>query len=75
LHIDVPLNDESRDRLQRVLKTIDGFIDQGFLPAAPQPGACATCDYSAVCGPYEEQRVKRKPADRLAALVELRGTP
>lgn len=75
LHIDVPLNDESRERLARVLHTIDSFIEQAFLPAAPQAGACATCDYSLVCGPYEEQRVQRKPADRLDALVELRGMP
>ena len=75
LHIDVPLNDESRERLTRVLRTIDSFIEQGFLPAAPQAGACGTCDYSSVCGPYEEQRIQRKPADRLAPLVELRGMP
>jgi CRISPR/Cas system-associated exonuclease Cas4 (RecB family) len=75
LHIDVPVNDESRERLTRVLRTIDSFIEQGFLPAAPQAGACSTCDYSPVCGPYEEQRVQRKPADRLAPLVELRGMP
>ena len=75
LHIDVPLNDESRERLRRVLGTIDNFIEEGFFPAAPQAGACATCDYRPVCGPYEEQRAKRKPAGRLSALVELRGTP
>ncbi len=75
LHIDVPLNDESRDRLTRVLHTIDSFIEDGFLPAAPQTGACGMCDFSSVCGPYEEQRAKRKPAHRLDALVELRGMP
>ena len=55
--IDIPLNDESRARLRRVLETIDRSIQEGFLPAAPQTGACAFCDYSAVCGPYEEAHV------------------
>ena len=41
-------------RLTRVLETIDHAIEEGFLPAAPQTGACAICDYTAVCGPYEE---------------------
>lgn len=73
--IDIPLNDQSRQRLRRVLETIDGSIEQGFLPAAPQTGACALCDYSAVCGPYEETRVKRKQADRLDPLIEIRHSP
>jgi ATP-dependent helicase/nuclease subunit B len=73
--IDIPLNDESRGRLRRVLETIDRSIEEGFLPAAPQTGACALCDYSAVCGPYEEARVKRKQADRLDPLIEIRHSP
>ena len=73
--VDIPLNDESRGRLRRVLETIDRSIEAGFLPAAPQSGACAMCDYSAVCGPYEETRVKRKQADRLDPLIEIRHSP
>jgi ATP-dependent helicase/nuclease subunit B len=73
--IDIPLNDESRQRLRRVLETIDSSIEAGFLPAAPQSGACAMCDYSAVCGPYEETRVKRKQPDRLDPLIEIRHSP
>ena len=73
--VDIPLNDESRGRLRRVLETIDRSIAEGFLPAAPQTGACAMCDYSAVCGPYEETRVKRKQADRLEPLIEIRNSP
>jgi ATP-dependent helicase/nuclease subunit B len=73
--IDIPLNDESRARLRRVLETIDRSIEAGFLPAAPQTGACAMCDYSAVCGPYEETRVKRKQSDRLDPLIEIRHSP
>jgi ATP-dependent helicase/nuclease subunit B len=73
--IDIPLNDESRQRLRRVLDTIDRSIEHGFLPAAPQTGACALCDYSAVCGPYEETRVKRKQSDRLDPLIQIRHSP
>jgi CRISPR/Cas system-associated exonuclease Cas4 (RecB family) len=73
--IDIPLNDESRVRLRRILEAIDRSIAEGFLPAAPQTGACGMCDYSAVCGPYEETRVKRKPADRLDTLIEIRHSP
>jgi ATP-dependent helicase/nuclease subunit B len=73
--INIPLNDESGGRLRRVLETIDRSIEVGFLPAAPQTGACALCDYSAVCGPYEETRVKRKQADRLDPLIEIRHSP
>ena len=73
--VDIPLNDESRSRLRRVLETIDRSIEEGFLPAAPQTGACAMCDYSAVCGPYEEARVKRKQPDRLDPLIEIRHSP
>lgn len=73
--IDIPLNEESRARLRRVLETIDRSIEEGFLPAAPQTGACALCDYSAVCGPYEETRVKRKQPDRLDPLIEIRHSP
>jgi len=73
--IDIPVNPEARARLRRVLETIDRSIEQGFLPAAPQPGACGLCDYNAVCGPYEETRVKRKPADRLDPLIEIRHSP
>jgi CRISPR/Cas system-associated exonuclease Cas4 (RecB family) len=73
--VDIPFNDESRGRLRRVLETIDRSIEEGFLPAAPQTGACAMCDYSAVCGPYEETRVKRKQPDRLDPLIEIRHSP
>jgi CRISPR/Cas system-associated exonuclease Cas4 (RecB family) len=73
--VDIPLNDEGRGRLSRILQTIDRSIAEGFLPAAPQTGACSMCDYTAVCGPYEETRVKRKQSDRLDALIEIRHSP
>jgi ATP-dependent helicase/nuclease subunit B len=73
--IDISVQDEARGRLSRILHTIDQSIAEGFLPAAPQAGACSLCDYTAVCGPYEETRVKRKQADRLDPLVEIRHSP
>jgi ATP-dependent helicase/nuclease subunit B len=73
--VTIPVNTDSRARLERVLETIGHSIEQGFFPAAPQAGACGFCDYRSVCGPYEEQRVKRKQADRLDALVDLRNLP
>jgi ATP-dependent helicase/nuclease subunit B len=73
--VDIPLNDDGRGRLRRILQSIDHSIAEGFLPAAPQTGACSMCDYTAVCGPYEETRVKRKQSDRLDALIEIRHSP
>jgi CRISPR/Cas system-associated exonuclease Cas4 (RecB family) len=73
--IEIPLNTESRARLRRVLAAIDTSIADGFLPAAPQAGACSLCDYGAVCGPYEESRTKRKQRDRLDPLNEIRSLP
>ncbi len=73
--INIPLDTQSRERLGRVLETIGRFIEDGFLPAAPQVGACAICDYRPVCGPYEEQRAKRKQPDRLEPLITIRNLP
>jgi len=71
----IPVIPEARQRLARVLETIGRAIEDGFLPAAPQTGACNICDYRPVCGPYEETRVKRKLRDRLDPLVEVRNQP
>jgi RecB family exonuclease len=57
------------------LEVIDRAIEQGFLAAAPREGACAWCNFRPVCGPSEEQRVDRKPQDRLRDLHELRSRP
>jgi CRISPR/Cas system-associated exonuclease Cas4 (RecB family) len=73
--ISIPLDPQSRQRMERVLDTIGQFVEQGFLPAAPQSGACAICDYRPVCGPYEEQRAKRKLPERLEPLVTIRNLP
>jgi len=68
--------DERAEGLAKLLaETVDGALQEGFLPAAPEPGACEHCDYRVVCGPYEEQRVARKDRGRLDALRKLRGAP
>ena len=53
-------------------------IAEGFLPAAPNEGACTYCDYQTVCGPYADWNAKRKNKDkknqeRTKGLVQLRG--
>jgi ATP-dependent helicase/nuclease subunit B len=67
------LGQRTREGAQRVLETIDKAIEAVFLPPAPQDRACESCDYLAVCGPYEEFRFKRKEQDRLQPLLRLRG--
>ncbi len=73
--VSIPLDTQSRQRVARVLETIGRFVEDGFLPAAPQSGACVVCDYRPVCGPYEEQRSKRKLPDRLEPLINIRNLP
>jgi ATP-dependent helicase/nuclease subunit B len=68
----VPLDDEARDAIALVAKTLGAYIEQGFLPAAPSEGECAKCDYRAVCGPAEERRSARKHAQMLGPLKLLR---
>jgi RecB family exonuclease len=57
------------------LEIVDRAIERGDLAAAPAEGACAWCDFRPVCGPNEEERVGRKPQDRLRDLIELRSRP
>lgn len=70
--IDVPINDWVRQRALQVLRTIDGEIRNGFLPAAPRKDGCRNCEYLPVCGPYEEERVAEKSQVELKSLKELR---
>lgn len=69
---EVPVNDWSRQQAGRVLRIVDDAIHNGFLPAAPREDACRRCDYLPVCGPYEQERIGKKPTPELKALVELR---
>jgi CRISPR/Cas system-associated exonuclease Cas4 (RecB family) len=58
--------------IAQVLESIDHSISSGLLPANPREGACEHCDYRCICGPYEEQRVKRKP--KQSDLARIRTT-
>ena len=49
-----------------------GFRHPLRLPAAPREDGCEQSDYLDNCGPYEEERVRRKPGGELDALVQLR---
>jgi hypothetical protein len=71
----VPLNEWSRGQARQAMEIIGGALSSGFLPAAPDQGACLWCDYRAVCGPHEEIRVSRKQRDRLEPLDRLRKLP
>jgi CRISPR/Cas system-associated exonuclease Cas4 (RecB family) len=71
----VKLDDRARREGLGVLEIIDGAIANGFLPPAPRDGACGRCDFRAVCGPYEEERWRRKEQAPLAALTALRERP
>lgn len=71
----VPLDAAGRAAAAAVVETIDHALRDGFLPAAPVERACAYCDYRPVCGPYEEIRHRRKPAERLRDLARLRSMP
>lgn len=70
---EIPINDATRRAGVEALEIVDRAIELGFLPAAPNERACVWCDFRAVCGPHEEQRVARKSADKLADLHALRG--
>lgn len=71
----VPLDAASRGAAASVIDAVTVALRDAFLPAAPEHDACKWCDYKAVCGPYEETRVERKPIERLVALTRLRGLP
>jgi CRISPR/Cas system-associated exonuclease Cas4 (RecB family) len=70
---EIEINDYNRSQGLQALAIVDRSIELGFLPAAPGERACAWCDFRAVCGPREEERVRHKHADRLADLRALRS--
>jgi CRISPR/Cas system-associated exonuclease Cas4 (RecB family) len=71
----VPLDDFTRGTAGIVIEIISRALEAGFLPAAPEKGACDWCDYRAVCGPLEYIRTSRKPDDLLYDLKRLREMP
>ena len=70
---EIQINDYTRGQGLDALAIIDRAVEQGFLAAAPEEGACRWCDFRPVCGPHEEERVRNKRADRLADLAALRS--
>jgi ATP-dependent helicase/nuclease subunit B len=70
---DIPLSDEARRAGLEALEIVDRAIEVGFLPPAPDTGACAWCDFRPVCGPDEEWRVTRKAQEPLGDLRALRS--
>jgi ATP-dependent helicase/nuclease subunit B len=72
---EIPLNERTRAAGLEVLEVIDRAIETGFLAAAPSEEACGRCDFRCVCGPDVFERIRRKPQDPLADLIELRGRP
>lgn len=73
--VEVPLNEISRAEGGDVAHIISRALEEGFLPAAPEKGACDWCDYRAVCGPLEYIRTSRKPGAALYDLKRLRELP
>ena len=71
----VNLDQETRGAIAEVAAIVGQALDRPFLPAAPADRECAWCDYRPVCGPYEEQRTRRKQKEPLASLLRLRGMP
>jgi CRISPR/Cas system-associated exonuclease Cas4 (RecB family) len=69
--IEVALGSRATHAAELVAHTIGDALAHGFLPAAPDKGACEYCDFASVCGPYEEQRIARKEG-RLERLFQLR---
>jgi ATP-dependent helicase/nuclease subunit B len=73
--VDFSLDEAARRAAQVVKESVEHGLVTGFLPAAPEEGACTYCDYRDICGPLEEQRVKSKPQRPLGALQKLRAQP
>jgi len=71
----VSLRDEAKRAGIEVLEIVDRAIDAAQLPVAPRDGACAWCDFRAICGPLEERRFrqKAKEPDIVGDLIELRS--
>jgi CRISPR/Cas system-associated exonuclease Cas4 (RecB family) len=69
----IVINDYTKRQGLEVLEIVDRAVEQGFLAAAPAERACTWCDFRPVCGPREEERIKRKARERLADLEALRS--
>ena len=70
--IDISVNDGARQQAEKLLAHIDDAIDHGEFHTCPRTDACEFCDYTPVCGPYEEERANHKP--KLHQLEMIRRT-
>jgi hypothetical protein len=62
------------ETLRRVLVDLDCMASAGVFP--PVADRCLFCDYKPVCGPFREDRAKRKAGDpRLVAFKAMREIP
>ncbi len=71
----IPITDVTRRAGIEALEIIDRAIETGFLPPAPDDGACTWCDFRPVCGSTAERRSQRKAQEPMADLVALRRKP
>lgn len=69
---EIPITEANSRLGLEALEIVDRAIELGFLPAAPDEGACNWCDFRPVCGPYEEKRVANKAPEKLGDLFALR---
>lgn len=72
---EIPINEANRRLGLEALEIVDRAIELAFLPAAPADRACVWCDFRAVCGPHEQERIKVKPREKLGDLDALRAMP
>ena len=69
-----PARRRARDaRPSCVAKTVGDALDTASCRRRRDNGACERCDFGAVCGPYEEQRVAAQAKGRLERLTQLRS--
>jgi CRISPR/Cas system-associated exonuclease Cas4 (RecB family) len=72
----ISVDPRSRAFFARAMNLIDDAMVAGFLPPAPDEKSCDLCEFTAVCGPHEETRVKRwKDGELLEGLREIRNMP
>ncbi len=70
----VKMDETALTAIRSVTQTIGAWLADGFMPAIPDAGECAYCDYRRVCGPYEELRSGLKPVAPVQGLLRLRET-
>ena len=71
----VHLDERSRLFGAEAMQWIDAAVGSGQLPAFPEKDACGRCDFRTICGPNEEERVRRKPGQELESLRDVRDLP